>query len=185
MAATSNILGPARSRVDGPLKVTGQARYAVEFNLPHCAYAWPVSSNIAKGKITAIDQRAAEAVPGVLAILTHQNAPKLKEVDEEGSGGIRNEERNPLADDQVHYAGQYVALVVAQTIEDARHAASLVRVSYAPEVPLLTIEEAAPKAEKPKQSLGEHVQLEKGKVETSLANPDIVRVRQTYKTPTD
>ena len=77
MANTTNILGPARSRVDGPLKVTGRARYAVEFEVPNCAYAWPVQSNIAKGKITALDTQVAQSAPGVLAVLTHQNAPKL------------------------------------------------------------------------------------------------------------
>src|SRR5437762_3072946 len=99
--AKTEILGPARNRVDGPLKVTGRAKYAVEFEVPNCAHAWPVESNIAKGKINAIDSKAAQAAPGVLAILTHQNAPKLKN---EGGGesrghGIRIEERNPLGDD--------------------------------------------------------------------------------------
>jgi xanthine dehydrogenase YagR molybdenum-binding subunit len=184
--ANTNILGPARSRVDGPLKVTGRAKYAVEFVVPKCAYAWPVESNIAKGKITAIDPTSAEAVPGFLAILTHQNAPRLKEIDEKGGGGgIRNEERNPLADDQVHYAGQYVALVVAQTIEHARHAASLVRVSYASETPSLTLEAAAAKAEKPKENFGGQVQIEKGDVDPALANPNIIRLCQTYLTPTE
>jgi xanthine dehydrogenase YagR molybdenum-binding subunit len=183
--ANINILGPARSRVDGPLKVTGQAKYAVEFPVPDCVYAWPALSDIAKGKITAIDTRAAEAVPGVRAILTHQNAPRLKEIDKNGGAGIRNEERNPLADDQVHYAGQYVALVVAQTIEHARHAASLVRVSYAPETHSLTINDAIAKAEKPKENFGAHVQLEKSNVDPALANVNLIRLCQTYLTPTE
>ncbi|HSV63600.1 MAG TPA: hypothetical protein VLH83_09675 [Chthoniobacterales bacterium] len=64
-------IGPARNRVDGRLKVTGAAKYAVEFTSPKCAYGWTVESNIAKGKITAIDTKATQAVPGVLAVLTH------------------------------------------------------------------------------------------------------------------
>jgi xanthine dehydrogenase YagR molybdenum-binding subunit len=185
--AKTNILGPARNRVDGPLKVTGRAMYAVEFEIPNCAHAWPVESNIAKGKILAVDVNAAQAAPGVLAILTHQNAPKLKgaEGGEEGRGhGIRIEERPPLSDDIIYYAGQYVALVVAKTIEEARHAASLVRVSYAAEQPALTIEEAE-KAEKPKKRQDEDIQLHKGDVEPALANQDIVRLRETYSTPTE
>jgi xanthine dehydrogenase YagR molybdenum-binding subunit len=78
--AKTNILGPARDRVDGPLKVQGQAKYAVEFEIPRCAIAWPVESNIASGKITAIDDKAALSIPGVLAVLTHENAPKLKDI---------------------------------------------------------------------------------------------------------
>ncbi|MEO8440361.1 MAG: xanthine dehydrogenase family protein molybdopterin-binding subunit [Spartobacteria bacterium] len=185
----SKILGPARSRVDGPLKVTGRAKYAVEFELPRCAYAWPVESNIAKGKITAIDDKAARAATGVLGILTHQNAPKLKlgsaARGEEMSHGIRNEDRPPLSDDTIYYAGQYVALVVAQTLEQARYAASLVRVSYAAETPLLTMEAAVDKAKKPKKKQDESIQLRKGDVGPALANPDIVRVRETYTTPTE
>ena len=129
--ANENILGPARSRVDGRLKVTGAAKYSVEFEVPECAHGWTVESNIAKGKITAIDTKAAQAVPGVLALLTHLNMPKFQPAPkkEERGGGIRNEERFPLSDDGVYYAGQYVALVVAETIEQARHAASLVKVS--------------------------------------------------------
>src|SRR4051812_24466633 len=95
------VIGPAKSRVDGRLKVTGAAKYAVEFEVPKCATGWPVESNISKGKITAIDTKAALAVPGVLAVLTHQNAPKLKtppESKERNSGsGIRNEDRFPLS----------------------------------------------------------------------------------------
>src|SRR5437762_14166994 len=120
-------MGPARNRVDGRLKVTGAAKYAAEFHteMPKCAYGWTVESNIAKGKITGIDAKAAQAVPGVLAVLTHLNMPKFKEAKKEERGissGIRNEERFPLSDDGVHYAGQYVALVIAETIEQARHA---------------------------------------------------------------
>src|SRR4029453_9002735 len=129
----SATIGPARNRVDGRLKVTGAAKYAVEFDIPNCAYGWTVNSNIAKGTITASDSEAARAAPGVLAVLTHQNAPKLsappKDAQEQLSG-IRNEDRFPLSDGVVHYAGQYVALVVAKSIEQARYATSLVRVTY-------------------------------------------------------
>src|SRR3954471_21453762 len=137
--ATANIMGPARNRVDGKLKVTGAAKYSVEFVVPNCAYAWPVESNIAKGKILTIDASAAEKSPGVLMVLTHRNIPKPKNApapEERNSGkGIRNEHRLPLSDDEVHYAGQYVALVIAKTIEQARSASMLVRVNFSPEQP--------------------------------------------------
>jgi xanthine dehydrogenase YagR molybdenum-binding subunit len=187
--ANENILGPARNRVDGRLKVTGAAKYAVEFEVPKCAYGWTVESNIAKGKILAIDTKAAQAVPGVLAVLTHLNMPKFKEAPKKeergGGGGIRNEERFPLSDDGVHYAGQYVALVIAETIEQARHAASLVKVSYAPEEPLLTMEAAVKKAAKPKANNDENVQIKKGDAAAALKDPSLVKIEQTYITPTE
>ncbi|MFL6584916.1 MAG: xanthine dehydrogenase family protein molybdopterin-binding subunit, partial [Chthoniobacterales bacterium] len=189
MAETANILGPARNRVDGHAKVTGAAKYSVEFTPPKCAYAWPVESNIAKGKITSLDASEAQSAAGVLAVISHVNAPKPKEPSspkERNSGhGIRNEERLPFADDEVHYAGQYVALVVAQSIDEARYAARLVRVSYAPEEPLLTMEAAQGKAKKPSKNKDEHVQLKKGDIDAALADSNLVKVEQTYITPTE
>ncbi|HEV2804963.1 MAG TPA: xanthine dehydrogenase family protein molybdopterin-binding subunit [Chthoniobacterales bacterium] len=182
-------IGPARSRVDGRLKVTGAAKYSVEFDAPKCAYGWTVESNIARGKITAIDTRAAQAIPGVLAVLTHLNTPKFhsapKKEERGTSNGIRNEERFPFSDDGVHYAGQYVALVVAETIELARHAASLVKVTYAPEDPVLTMEAAAKKAEQPKKNNETPVQIKKGDVDAPLKDGSLVRIEQTYITPTE
>ncbi|MFL6537520.1 MAG: xanthine dehydrogenase family protein molybdopterin-binding subunit [Chthoniobacterales bacterium] len=189
MAETANILGPARNRVDGRAKVTGAAKYSVEFTPPKCAYAWPVESNIAKGKILSIDTKEAQRATGVLAIISHLNAPKPKEPaakEERNSGhGIRNEERVPFADDVVHYAGQYVALVVAQSIEQARYAARIVRVSYGPEEPLLTMEAAEGKAKQPEKNHDEHVQLKKGDVDAALADSNLVKIENTYTTPTE
>ncbi len=182
----TNIMGPSRNRVDGRLKVTGSAKYSVEFDVPRCAQAWPVVSNVTKGTIISIDAKAAESVPGVLKVLTHKNAPKPKEANPSGqSHGIRNEERNPLSDDKISYAGQYVALVVAQTIEQACYAASLVRVSYAPEKFVLTMEAAEHQGEKPKENHGDDVQLNKGNVDAAMRNADFVKVEETYLTPTE
>ncbi len=185
--ATTSILGPARNRVDGRAKVTGSAKYSVEFEVAKCAYAWPVESSIAKGKISSIDTTAAQKAPGVLTIISHLNTPKPKSPTQSPSNnghGIRNEERLPFADDQIHYAGQYLALAVAQTIEQAQYAASLVRVSYAPERPLLTMEAAEDKAKKPKENNNEHVQLKKGDVDAALADSSLTKIEQTYSTPT-
>ncbi|MDQ6860094.1 MAG: xanthine dehydrogenase family protein molybdopterin-binding subunit [Verrucomicrobiota bacterium] len=185
----TNILGPARNRVDGRLKVTGGAKYAVEFEVPNVAYAWPIESNIAKGKILSMDTSAADKLPGVLKILTPFNAPKPKEAkakEERNSGhGIRNEQRNPLSDDRVYYAGQYIGLVVAQTLEQARYASMLVRTTYAPEAPILTMESARDAAKKPKRNHQENVQVETGDVSKPLADAGLVRVEATYMTPTE
>jgi xanthine dehydrogenase YagR molybdenum-binding subunit len=133
--------------------------------------------------------KAAQAVPGVLAVLTHVNMPKFKEAPKKqergGGGGIRNEERFPLSDDGVHYAGQYVALVIAETIEQARYAASLVKVSYAPEESVLTMEAAIKKAEKPKKNNEENVQVKKGDVAAALKDASLVKIEETYITPTE
>ncbi len=186
--AETNILGPARNRVDGPLKVTGRAKYAVEFEMPNCAYAWPVSSNIAKATITAIDTKAAEVAPGVIKILTHENAPKPKEAqgseDETKAHGIRIEERNPLDDNKVYYGGQYVALVIAETLEQARHAASLVRVDCSPEEPLLFLDRAMKEASG-KAKKNEEAQASKGEVENVLNDRNLITIEQTYLTPTE
>src|SRR5947207_6050759 len=188
MANTTNILGPAPSRVDGRFKVTGAAKYSVEFDVPNVAYGWKDESNIAKGKILSIDMKAAQAAQGVLAVVTHLNVPKPKEPaakkDRGQTHGIRNEERVPFSDDEIHYAGQYVALVVAKTIEEARYAASLVRVRYAPEEPFLTMEAAEDSATKPKESFGD-VQIKKGDVDLALKDASLRKIEQTYTTPTE
>src|SRR5438874_12633612 len=121
MADTANILGPARNRVDGRAKVTGAAKYSVEFQVPNCAYGWTVESNIAKRKILSIDTKSAQVAPGVLAEVTHLNAPKPKEPAAKKhrgqTKGIRNEERVAFSDDQIHHAGQHVALLVEEPID--------------------------------------------------------------------
>src|SRR3954463_12190782 len=103
------IPAPSPSRVDGRLKVTGGAKYSVEFDVNHCADGWTVESNIAKGKILSMDTNDAQAAPGVLAVVSHLNAPKPKEPaakkERTQSKGVRNEERLPFSDDSVHYAG--------------------------------------------------------------------------------
>jgi xanthine dehydrogenase YagR molybdenum-binding subunit len=86
-------MSTAMNRVDGRLKVTGAAKYAAEFNPPNMAYAFLIMSPIAKGTITSVDSIAAEKSPGVLAVITHLNAPKLIEPSKDRSEGIRIEER--------------------------------------------------------------------------------------------
>ncbi len=121
-------VGKETSRVDGVAKVTGQAKYAVEFQVPNLAYGFLVQGSIAKGRITAIDTKEAEAAPGVLTVLTHLNAPKIVKSE-------RDRSFRALQSDQIVFNGQPVALVVAETFEQARHGARLVRVTYAAETP--------------------------------------------------
>ncbi|SEK17131.1 MULTISPECIES: xanthine dehydrogenase family protein molybdopterin-binding subunit [unclassified Variovorax] len=125
-------LGMPVSRVDGRAKVTGQARYAAEHPADDLAYGVVVNSTIAKGRIVRMDLERAKAVPGVLDILTHDNHPRTRSIgifykDMTSPGGSPFK---PLHDARIRYSGQPVALVVAQTFEAARYAASLVQVMY-------------------------------------------------------
>src|SRR2546426_595710 len=108
------VVGQPLDRIDGPKKVTGTATYAYEHAVDEVTYAFPVQSTFAKGRIMSIDARAAQAIPGVIAVLTHENAPRLK---------IQEGELAVLQSNTVAYRGQFVALVVAETLEVARQGA--------------------------------------------------------------
>ncbi|HEY5965321.1 MAG TPA: xanthine dehydrogenase family protein molybdopterin-binding subunit, partial [Xanthobacteraceae bacterium] len=125
-------IGSATSRVDGVAKVTGAAKYAAEFNTPGLAHASMVAATIAKGRIRRIDTGAASRVKGVLTVLTHENRPPMAEKDEGWKDDVAPDGSpfRPLYDNSIKFNGQPIALVVAETSEAARHAASLVRVEY-------------------------------------------------------
>ena len=114
------------SRVDGRLKVTGGAKYAAEFNVKGLTYGVLVCSTIAKGSIRSIDSKQAQNAPGVLAVITHLNCPKIPGYPAEPA-------KAPIKifyDDKVLYNGHAVALVIADTFERAQFGASLVKVEY-------------------------------------------------------
>lgn len=121
------VVGVAHDRIDGPLKVSGRATYAYEHHaeVPNAAYGYMVVSGIAKGRITSIDTRDAEAAAGVLLVVTHLNAPK--------QGPKKGDFAPQLVSPEISYYHQPVAFVVAETLEQARDAAQLVRVAYASE----------------------------------------------------
>lgn len=186
----TDAIGKPLDRKDGRAKVTGQAKYAAEFAVNNLAYAFPVRSTIANGTITAIDARAAEKADGVLKIITHENAPPIKEMPANPMelfkvGGLLGENLLPLQDNKVQYFGQYIALVVAETYEQARTAAEMVKVTYAKQTPAIDLEKEMPKAEKPKTSgFGEPVQLNTGKTAPIIKNAP-VKIEQTYSTRTE
>jgi xanthine dehydrogenase YagR molybdenum-binding subunit len=135
-AASVTFIGQARARIDGPLKVTGTARYTSDHNLPGMLYAVPVGATIAKGRITAIDTARARQMPGVRAVLKRGDLPPLKKLAVNFAEGLMlDEPRPPFDDDAVRYYGQYVALAVADTFEQAKAAADAVAVTYAAETP--------------------------------------------------
>ncbi len=129
-AEPTAVIGAPLSRVDGPLKTTGSARYASDYNFPGMVYAVPVGASIASGKILKVDTSVAEKMPGVLTILYHGN---FDPVFRNASGGRNSEQRPPFEDETVYYWGQYVALAVAETFAQAQAAAAAVKISYAPD----------------------------------------------------
>jgi xanthine dehydrogenase YagR molybdenum-binding subunit len=127
-------VGRAVDRVDGVAKTTGEARFAAEFPYPDLAHAALVHATIARGHITAMDTSAAAAVHGVIEVLTHENAPAMKPAPKMSLLNLGSMAAgtsvNYLATDEVHWNGQPIAVVVAETLEAARYAASLVRPAY-------------------------------------------------------
>lgn len=127
-------------RVDGKAKVTGAAKYSAEYSIPNLAYGVLVGSTIAKGKIASLDIKNVERAPGVLSVITYQNAPKVPAyhqapnantpIGPTWSGGLKI-----FYNDSIYFYGQPVALVIADTLERAQHAASLVKATYIKEEP--------------------------------------------------
>ena len=164
-------------RVDGPLKVSGVARYTSDHNLPGMLYAVPVCATIAKGTIAGIDTSRAEAMPGVKAVYHRQNLGKLfRAAPSDGLNAYIDEKRPPFEDDTIRYYGQYVAAVVALTYEQAVAAARAVKVTYNPEKP----------------DLREHLETDaKPTVDSHRGDPDAafagapVQIDETYVTPTE
>ncbi|WP_375408407.1 xanthine dehydrogenase family protein molybdopterin-binding subunit [uncultured Methylobacterium sp.] len=138
---TDSFVGTARSRVDGPAKVTGLAKYAGEFAAPDLAHGYVVSGGIARGRITAIDTAEAEAVPGVIKVFTHENRPRTAWLDYNYRDAVAppGSPFRALYDEKISYSGQPVALVVAEDFETARYAASLVKLAYAAEEPAVNV----------------------------------------------
>jgi xanthine dehydrogenase YagR molybdenum-binding subunit len=132
---TTNYIGQPISRVDGRAKVTGQAKYAGEYHVPNLAFGVVVSSTIAKGRITKIDTSEALSLDGVLQVFTHENAPRTASDHRSYQDDVAppGSPFRPIQDEKILFSGQPVALVVAETFELARYAASLVRVEYMPE----------------------------------------------------
>ena len=123
-------IGTATSRIDGVAKVTGAAKYAAEFNAPALLHGSIVTSTIAKGRITGIDTNAAKRVKGVLEVFTHANRPQMADDDKAYKDDVAplGSPFRPLYGDKIMFNGQPIALVVAETSEVARFAASLVRI---------------------------------------------------------
>lgn len=181
----SQVIGTAASRKDGRAKVMGTATYAAEHQIDNLVHGYLVTATIAHGRIRTIDTQAAQRSPGVLAVFTHRNAPKIFKPANDFRTSKIYESRLPLADDRVHYAGQIIGLVVADTLERARHAAHLVQVEYDTQRPSVDAKQATYAPAPP--WFGEDFTFEQsnaeigGNVDRALASAD-VQVQATYTT---
>jgi xanthine dehydrogenase YagR molybdenum-binding subunit len=144
----NKIIGTSVNRQDGRAKVTGSATYAAEHQLPGLVYGYLVTATIAHGRIRNMDIGAAKRSPGVLAVFTHRNVPKIFKPVNDWQVSKISESRLPLSDDRIYYAGQIIALVIADTFERARHAANLVQVDYETQPPLIDPKKASYNSQK-------------------------------------
>jgi xanthine dehydrogenase YagR molybdenum-binding subunit len=178
-------IGRPMSRVDGRLKVSGGARFTAEFDVDRLAYAAIVCSTIARGRITSIDRSAAESSSGVSAVMTHLNAPAMKApslMDEGGPKSFAASNLPIMQSDRVSWNGQPVAVVVADTLEQAEHAASQVRIAYDREPSHVSFDDLKATAELPSDIMGEPAELSIGDPDAALAHADVV-VDNVYRTP--
>lgn len=177
-------LGQPVSRVDGPLKVQGKARFAAEFPYEGLCYAALAYSSIARGRITALDTAAAEAAPGVVLVMTHRNAPRMKApslmMSSPTAAGASD--LPVMQDDEIHWNGQPIAVVLAETQEQADHAASLVRADYTLLPAVTSFDEAKKTPRQLDNILGQPPVVEIGDAEAAL-KAAAVQVDQIYRTP--
>src|SRR5947209_2048417 len=177
--------GEPLTRVDGKAKVTGAAKFSAEFAPANLAYGVLIQSTIASGRVSSIDVSAAKSAPGVITIVTRQNAPKFKPYpDQLTRKGAPGEARTPLENDAIHWSGQHLGVVVADTIERATHAASLVRIEYQSQKPMVWIEQADENsALHPEKFIGkENLQVKRGNVDAALATA-AAKMDAVYSTP--
>ena len=176
-------MGAPEPRVDARAKVTGEARYAADFPLNNPAYGMLVTSAIAHGRITAIDTAAAEAIDGVLLVMTHENRGEIGPFKFFSSGGESSTARPPLSDDRIEYAGEIVALVVADSFESARQAAYAIHVSTEAETPVHGFDSTGIELRPAVQSNPRHEDPSAGDAERALREADTV-LQVEYQTPT-
>lgn len=177
----SNV-GQPLDRTDGLLKVTGQARYSAEFQVPRLVHAVLVQSTVPAGRITRVDTHVAQAMPGVLLVMTHENAPRLPNDGKPALEPPAGRVLSLLQDDQVHYNGQPVAVVVGDTLEHAQAAARMVRVEVAQQPARLDFETARADAHSPGKVQTQSADTMRGDMASGMAQA-AQRIEAIYGTP--
>jgi xanthine dehydrogenase YagR molybdenum-binding subunit len=176
-----NAIGQPISRADGWLKVTGGAHYTGDIQLPGAVHGAIVHSTIANGRMVSIDTTAAEKAPGILAVFTHRNMPRMNSTPKpwshlrpHGQGYL------PLQDDRIHYAGQPIAVVVARTLDQAMHAGTLITTEYEGTQPVVFNSESPKEAVDPPQFLWP-VASSVGDADKAIT-ASAIKIEQTYTT---
>jgi xanthine dehydrogenase YagR molybdenum-binding subunit len=186
-------VGAAIPRIDGPLKVSGTALYSSDHHFPGMLYAVPVGSTIAKGRLEKLEVSKAEKMPGVHAIYHHGNFRKVfRTTPDTDFTAYMDEHRPAFEDESIRYHGQYIALAVAETFEQAQAAAEAVRATYRAETPNVTrdlglgAKPVTSNADKPNADKQTNeapgIISERGDVERAFASAP-VKIDQTYTTP--
>jgi xanthine dehydrogenase YagR molybdenum-binding subunit len=186
MPETSSLIGQPIARIDGRVKVIGAAKYAAEFARPGLTYGALIQSTIAAGRVVKIDLSAAKSAPGVVGILTRENAPHFRPYpDDLRKPGAPGENRVPLQDDEIYHDGQHLGVLVAESFEEATYAASLVRMTYQSQPPVVTLndERAQKNATAPEKFAGrEALQHKRGDVDSALVTA-AHKIDFVYSTP--
>ena len=170
---TNGIIGSPQPRIDGFAKVTGQAHYGADHVLPRLAHAALVCSAIARGKVRSIDEAAARAIPGVLEVLTHQNVSKhdIKPGKTFLNGGYSSHAVTPLLANRIHFSGQIIAVVIAETPEIAEAAAEALTIVYKPQKPVASLDD--PDAKEGKAEAPGETELSAGDVRAALKSSPV------------
>ena len=177
--------GSPVDRIDGPLKVTGAARYAADAPVEQPLFAVMVQSTISRGRIRAIDETATRALPGVVEVLTYRNAPRVTRTDFDFMLPTPFTEPNlsPLQTDAILYWGQHVAAVIATTLEAAMAGAAVLRVTYDEEAPAVAIDtQTRARKERVDSFFGSPLNIERGDVEAAFKTAAIA-LDARYTTP--
>ncbi len=185
LSEADRIIGKPIDRIDGREKVTGAAQFTAEFPLENLVHAVLVYSIIAKGTIKSIEVSEAEKATGVLAVITHKNAPKMNApplFSPSGGSDAAGSKANVVNTDEIFWNGQPVAVVVAETLDRAEYAASLVKVVYKEEPADTSFAEGKAHAEHPKSVMGEETDVIHGDAEAALAAAKF-KVDLRYTTP--
>ena len=174
-------IGQPISRFDGRLKVTGKVDYTADIAVPALLHAAIVSSRIARGRIRAIDVRAAERVPGVSAVFTYQNMPRMNPTPKPWSHlHPHGQSYLPLQDDKVLYGDQPIALVVGARLDQAAFAGTLIEVDYETEQPAVFGLDSVKNAVDPPQFLWP-VASSVGDADAAITDAEVT-IKQTYTT---
>ncbi|WP_433125524.1 xanthine dehydrogenase family protein molybdopterin-binding subunit [Micromonospora sp. CA-240977] len=182
----SPAIGGTLNRVDGRFKVRGESRYSAEVPVTNLAHAVVVNAKIASGRITAIDTSEAEQAEGVLAVLTHRNLGRVATVPRllPSLAGLAAPGQTffPIQDETIHYGGQPIAIVVADTIERADHAGTLIRIEYESTPATTLLDQGRDRAYVPERIFGGLLpgHASRGDVAKALADAEVC-VDATYR----